>query len=156
VYTVNPSDIQRLSTYDPLLHFRWSNTRQCIVVEREANPNVLPINPGMIADLDERQSILNNRRLVTFIPPAEDTLKVPSLGLNLKHRHNGIDNVFWNWLFTSDVRARWGTADKLVDELIQQQLDTRQKRRLDFLDFVGVKARERARYMKTIKRTRGY
>jgi len=153
---IEKSDIQRLHAYDPLLHFRWSDTRKCIVVERESNPSIFRLNPSMIADPDERQSILNNRRLVTFIPPAEDTLRVPSLGIKIRHRHNGIDSVFWQWLFISDVKARWGTTDKFVDELVQRQLDTRQKRRLDFLDYVGVKARERARYMKTIKRTVGY
>lgn len=148
---MNKEILKRLQDYDPYLNLRYSSHKKCLVLERKAPFGGLYLSPGVISDPDEKISVLKGYRLITTIPVAQDTLKIPSLSSKYTfiHYHNGLDNIFWDWLYTGDI-YRTG-ASKFADNIVRARLDDEYKRQLDFKDYCYYKARERQRYQNTVR-----
>ena len=143
--------MDRLHSYDVDLNLRYSEFRKCLILERKAPFGGMYLTPGMVSDPDERISVLKGYRMITPVPRAMDKLKIPSLSgrYTFIHYHNGIDNVFWDWIYTGDIYREGAT--KFADNIIGAKEDMRSKRKASFSDYVYYTARERARYMKTVR-----
>ena len=144
--------LKRLQDYDPCLNLRYSSYKKCLILERKAPFGGMYISPSLISDPDEKISVLKGYRLVTAIPRAQDILKISSLSSKYTfiHYHDGIDNIFWDWLYTGDI-YRAGGATKFADNIVRARLDAEYKRKLDFKDYCYYKARERQRYQNTVR-----
>lgn len=124
--------LKRLTAYDSALDCRWSDHRDCWLIERSIpERSTLAGGQGHV-DIEDHASAAN-RKIILF-----------------EVDRNALDERVFYTLWQTDMRKQGG-ADAIADEIDRKYFAAVAKSDEEFRYFVRHKARERYRYKNTIR-----
>lgn len=151
LFDVPETFAQELRTYDPDLRCRWSDARQCYLIERKVSRGKQWPPPAK-ADPDDNEQMLtpaecdqHNREILD-----EWTAACEGYVILLNVERDSLDNRVFYTLWATDI-WRQGGADAVNERIDRAYWDARRKGKADFGDYVRHMAMERHRYMTTIR-----
>jgi hypothetical protein len=124
--------LRRLTAYDSALDCRWSDHRDCWLIERKIpDRSTLAGGQGHV-DLEDHASAAA-RKIILF-----------------EVDRNALDERVFYTLWSTDIR-RQGGADAIADEIDRKYYAAIAKNKEEFRYFVRHKARERYRYKNALR-----
>ena len=136
-----------LAAYDSALRCRWSDVRQCYLIERKVSrgklfPPPTPLDPDASDSMHTREEAeAYNREIHDEWVAACD-----GYAIVLNVDRDCLDSRVFFTLYETDI-WRQGGADAVNERIDKAYWDAKRKSREDFGDFVAAQARERFRYM---------
>lgn len=142
---------EQLKAYDQALRCRWSDARNCYLIERKVSRG-RPIPPPKSIDPDDPDSMMTPEDAATHNREIHDEYLAACDGYTilLNVDRDALDSRVFFTLWSTDI-WRQGGADAVNARIDKAYWDARRKGREDFGDFVASEARERFRYMNTVR-----